>query len=435
MRLAILAAAAVTLLGLATTDRAGACSCAQIDPEERLKQVDAAVIGTVLSDDGKVGRIRVEHEFKVDLPAEIEVGTGDEESACELSLEPGRRIGLFLTRAKSGRWSSSLCDMVDPDDLPGAEERLPRPLGEGTAALVAYGSFSAGRVALLDGEGRPLAYGAGRGTAERLGVCPGSRHVVELVRDGARPSIAIRRVRDAAVVRQRRSPWRGNVSRVACGDPDGRKLFAVVGRRRSTSVAALEDGRPRTIHAGRYVGAELIAPYAILVRRRGADLLDLRTGRVRRLRGVRGHSESWALSPDGTRAAGIAPGFDRRDFAGAVMLVDLARRTRAIVRPAREDFTLTNAVLWLDDDRLLVAGDSRRLRLVDDALRTLRTFRSRLEPAGLVIAGGGVYGVDDETLRVAEGPDLAQRDLARLPARGISSLAALPDAPQVDVTP
>ena len=437
MRLAILAATALAIAGFATTDRAGACSCAGTPPEERFEEVDAAVIGTVISDDGKAGRIRVEHDFKVDLGEEISVPTGGDGANCGLDLEPGDRLGLFLTRDDDGGWTSSTCDTVDPDDLPGAAERLPRPLGEGTAALLAHGEFSAGRIALLDAEGRPLAYGAGEGTAAKVSVCPGSQHAVELVERRGGAWIALRRLRDAAVVRERRSPWRGNPDAVSCADPDGRTVFAVIGDRRSEGrIVALEEGRPRTIHRGTFTHAELVPGYAVLSRRGGAGLLDLRSGRLRRLRGVRGHGESWALSPDGTRLAGIAPGFDRRDFAGAVMLIDLRRRTRAIVRPSRESFALTNAVLWLDDHRLLVSGESRRLRLVDDALRPLRTFPSKLEPSELVVRDGRVYGIGgDHELHVAEGPDLTQRALGRLPADGLSSLVAVPGGAEVDVTP
>ena len=431
MRLAYVVAAVLAIFGFATTGGAGACSCRAIDPRERLEQVDAAVIGTVISDDGQRGRIRVEHEFKVDLAEEIEVPTTGEGADCGLSLEPGSRVGLFLTRADDGGWTSSSCDTVDPDDLPGAAERLPPPLGKGTAALLAFGSFSEGRMALLDAEGRPLAYGGGRGTAEAVSVCPGSRHAVELVSRAGSDWIVVRRLRDASVVREQRSPWRGNLAAVACDDADGRKVFGTVGRRRRTSIVLLQDRRPRTLHAGRF-DAELLAPYAILVRRRGADLLDLRSGRVRRLRGVRGSSESWTLSPDGSRAAGIAPGFDRRDLEGAVMIVELERPAPAIVRRSRDSFALTNTVLWLDDDRLLAGGESHRLRLLDRSLRPLRTFAPGLNPAGLVLDDGRIYGIHNETLHVAEGPDFTWRALARLPARGLSSLVAMPGGAEID---
>jgi hypothetical protein len=433
MRLCVLAATVLAILGFALTDRAGACSCAAIEPEERLKQVDAAVIGTVISDDGRRGRIRVEHDFKVDLGEEVVVPTSGEGPACGLDLEPGRRIGLFLTR-EDGRWTSSLCDTVDPDDLPGAEQRLPPPLGEGTAVLLAYGGFSAGRVAALDAEGRPLAYGAGRGRAGELHVCPGSQHAVEVVERGRRVWIAVRRLRDLAVVRERRSPWRGFPSEIACRDPEGRRLVAVVGRHGSARVVALEEGRVRTLHRGPLTQAEFAGDHAMLAGKRGVSLLDLATGRVRRLPRVRADSEQWAVSPDGRRAAGISPGFDRRDHEGALTVVRLSGPPRTVVRPLPGSFLFEGTVMWLDDDRLLLGGGGSPLRLYDGGLRPLRTYASRLEPVLLVLTGGSVYGVADG-LHVAEGPDFAVRVPTRMPAGGLSSLAAVPGGVQVDVTP
>jgi hypothetical protein len=431
----LVAVIALAALVVTAPPEAGACSCIGTDPEERLKQVDAAVIGTVVSDDGRRGRIRVEHDFKVDLGEEIVVPTSGDESACGLDLEAGSRIGLFLQRDERGRWTSSFCDTVDPDDLPGAAERLPPPLGEGTATLLAYGEFSGGRLAALDAEGRPLAYGAGEGATYGVSVCPGSQHAVELVQRGRTAWIAVRRLRDLAIVSERRSPWSGTLAAAACRDRDARRIVFAVGTRREGKVVALEDGRTRTLHRSRgHFETDLLGDHAILVARDGTRLLDLRSGAVRRLRGVPRDAEQWALSPDGTRAAGIAPGFFRRDSQGSLVLVDLDRRTRATVRVLRGSNLVEATVMWLGDDRLLFAGDSLHMRLLDGRLRPVRTLAGRMVPILLTLSEGRVYGID-EGLQVADPPGFVPRDLTRLPAAGLSSLTAIPGGAQVDVTP
>ncbi|HEX2084675.1 MAG TPA: hypothetical protein VHF89_03255 [Solirubrobacteraceae bacterium] len=432
MRLAVLAALALTILGFALTDRAEACSCLERTPHERYRDADAAVIGTVISDDGRVGRIRVEHDFKVELGDVVEVPTGGDGAICGLDLRPGERLGLFLTRTEGG-WTASTCDLIDPDDLPDAAKRLPTPLGSGTAVLLAYGSFSAGRVAALDAEGRPLAYGRGLGVTYALDVCPGSTHAVELVGHG-RQQLVVRRLRDLAVVRKQVAPWRDNVGAIACRDPEGRRLLVSVASRREARVLTFADRRSRTLHRGRFHGVELLGRYAILDDRRGASVLDVRTGRVRRLRGVRPATEQWALSPDGTRAAGIAPGFDRKDGEGGLAVVDLRRPRPAVTRRLRGTFLFEGTIVWLSRDRLLLGGGRTRLRLFDDRLRPLRAFRSRPAPVLLTLAGGRLYGAAGaEHLLVASPPGFAVRDLGPLPASGLTSLEAIPGGAEIRV--
>ncbi len=79
MRVALLLLSLVAVL-IATAPRdAAACSCAPGPTAERYQRADAAVIGTVISDDGRRGRIRVEddgrYEFQTMLPKPYTVPT------------------------------------------------------------------------------------------------------------------------------------------------------------------------------------------------------------------------------------------------------------------------------------------------------------------------------------------------------------------------
>src|ERR687893_701576 len=109
--LALIAFAAL----VATAPPAGACSCAYRSDEVRYRDADAAMIGTVVAVGEGTATLRVDHEFKVDLPAEI-VLENDQEDSCGLGIrEAGSDdVGLFLHRTDDG-WTASLCDSVDPD--------------------------------------------------------------------------------------------------------------------------------------------------------------------------------------------------------------------------------------------------------------------------------------------------------------------------------
>lgn len=435
-RLVLLALLAFGALVATAPPDAGACSCAYRSDEARYRAADAAVIGTVVAGDEERVTLRVDHEFKTDLPEQIVLPNG-ESPACGLDLEPGDdEVGLFLHRTTGGGWTASLCDYVDPDRLPGAEQRLPPPAGTGTAALLAYGGFSAGRVAALDAEGRPLAYGAGRGEAVQMSVCPRSRHAVELAVDDDGPLLARRRLRDLRVVHQARPPHARRSVDVTCLDEAGERLLVAVDRRRGDdAVAVLDRGRPRVIWRGRAQRMELDGGFAFVERkaRRGLLAVDAETGARWRLRGVRPLTESWTLSPDGTKVAAITPGGEQggRDEA-ALVVAELTGARRIVTRDLGLEW-LEATVLWLSDDRILFGGDSNFLRLYDAELRQLRRYGTRFTPVRLTLAGGRVYGIGSG-LEVAEGPEWAARVLGDLPARGLSELVGIPRGVAIDTT-
>jgi len=124
VRLRRLAIAAVVALGaLVSAGSAQACSCAQIAPEDSLRQADAAIVGKLIEviPRGELRadyRYRVQHVYKsgrgIRRGATISVRSATDSAACGLPEETDRRYGVLLSRAE-GRWTSGLCGVLSPE--------------------------------------------------------------------------------------------------------------------------------------------------------------------------------------------------------------------------------------------------------------------------------------------------------------------------------
>jgi hypothetical protein len=119
-RLAI--AAVVGLGALVFTGSAQACSCAQVAPEDSLRQADAAIVGKLIEaiprgDLRADYRYRVQHVYKsgqgIRRGVVISVRSATDSAACGLPEETDRRYGVLLSRTE-GRWTSSLCGVLTP---------------------------------------------------------------------------------------------------------------------------------------------------------------------------------------------------------------------------------------------------------------------------------------------------------------------------------
>ena len=173
---------AVTLILVAATaagvDQAGACSCAGLDPRDRLAEGEPAVVGEVVSRRAVEGRpfdsvyeytVRVEADFNSALGPEVVITSGTSSGACGFTWEVGQRVGAFLYR-EAGAWSTNLCSLVEPAELERALDPYPRPRGHGRVALLAGGSFANARLMALDRAGRVLGYGFGGGDVTDISV-------------------------------------------------------------------------------------------------------------------------------------------------------------------------------------------------------------------------------------------------------------------------
>ena len=420
-------AALLAPLALATAvgvDRAGACSCAAVDPRDWLAAGRTAVIGEVTAgrrvetpSEGPVQEytLRVERGFNASLAPVISIRTGSNQGSCGFTLEVGDRVAAFLSR-RDGAWNTSLCALTDPAELVAATVPYPRARGQGRVALLSGGSFASARLMALDQRGRVLAYGFGRGDVERISVCPGSRYAVELVRQGARSRAAVRDLRSMRVVRSLALP--ASAVELSCGDRRGRAIHAAA----LGYSGAYPRGRLRVLRAapGRTVAVATLGGDAVAFGRttayvggeRGVSAVDLATGGVRALTRLK-NADELALSPDGTRLAvnGTRRGVRLVDSAGGRLLA----RVRG-GRPA-----------WVGRSRLLVRG-SGRPRLYDRNLRPLRRLDG-FWALGEARSGRRVFGVSGRRLVAVGLKSGRRRQVAVLPDPDTHTLVAIPGSP------
>ena len=277
-------------------DLARACSCAGIDPRDRLAEGEAAVIGKVTasktaetSPSGQIVEytVQVERAFNASLGEEVRVRGETNEGICGFTWKVGERVGAFLTR-NGEHWTTGLCSLVSPRDLTAATKAYPRARGHGRLALLAGGNFAGARVMALGRDGRILGYGFGGGSADEIAVCPGARRAVELVRGPGRSSlVAVRDLRTLRVLRSLPAP--PDTIALRCADRSGRKVFAgevsyprphPLGMAR---IVRLARGGPRRIAAVPGDTVALTATAGYVAGRFWLRTVDLSTGAARRL--------------------------------------------------------------------------------------------------------------------------------------------------------
>jgi hypothetical protein len=417
----------VSSMLLVSANGASACSCAIGDPRDRLAEVDAAFVGTlvekkVLESTRTVNTFRVEEALKGELGETVDVHSG---SACGLEVRKRATVGIFLTQS-AGSWRSGLCDQVDPDDLRAAAAPPPEPQGTGPIAMLVGGSFGDARVLAVDIAGRTVGYGRGNGAVFYLSVCPGSQRAVEIV-DGER--LAVRNLGSLHVERERALPF-GRLRKpvaVLCRDrAAGDVLVFSTNHKEPERSARLLHVTPsgvRTLWKGTALGAWLGRCSAYLVTGTSPNeivRLDFDSGRTRLLRSVpRGIYGSLAPSPDGTMLAAVAP--------SRVVLLDLNARP-ARVRTVRSGAGAAE-VVWIDDGRLAWLpkdGEDADARVYDTDLRPLSRFGG-WGAADSVLLGHDAFGLgplgEVLTAPLPHGP---VRAVQRLPSPEVYVIVALP---------
>lgn len=290
MRL-ILATVAACLLATAP---AHACSCAYGSPGERLREAQAAFIGTIVSVrdkevDGYPSRVldvRVDEQLKGRLPERIEMTTGQGGGDCGL-VEPraGQRIAQYVFRNRPP-YEASICADEDPAVMRRAARPFPPISSTQVPRVVIGGALGAdATLAALDARLRPVAVLRTGAVVSAVAVCPGARRVAVLRGD----RIEVRRLPDLGAVRfvgRARDAYG-----VGCLDAAGRHVpavrsgvlagrFLVQGAGARVRVRDFVTDRVRTIRAR---PGDLLAgsPDGRLVAgTRG--ILDLRTGRLHR---------------------------------------------------------------------------------------------------------------------------------------------------------
>lgn len=107
---------------------ASACSCAPIEPGERLADGDPAFTGRVISrrrndstprlrgDETFTYVFRVGHSFNRRHRKRLRLTAGSQSAACGVLFRKGERVGAFVYR-NGGQLTTNLCSIADPDEL------------------------------------------------------------------------------------------------------------------------------------------------------------------------------------------------------------------------------------------------------------------------------------------------------------------------------
>jgi len=342
-----------------------------------LGRAPAALVGTVEARDAAANgslsyTIRVERAVKGSFGERVTVHSGL--TSCQVSLETGARVGLFLNPGASGEWTASACGVVDPDALLAAA-KLPAPGGTPrfVAAVRAPGTDAVG----LTAAGRPAAYGLPqRGSTTVQASCGGrvvaaakryvySRGLPNLDAFGA-VQVPLRDV--LALGCSGRTIWAaGSDGLVSIRGTDVRVL-----RRFKASAVAIDGAR-----------AYAATPGAVKV-------VTLTTNH---LKTVRHHGQFAQLSVSGGRVAG------RLKAGGGAILSGASSRA-------------AGPLTWLDRSHLL---DGRRGLVLDARLRPVR--RVNVKGTVLAVEGGAAYVGDGNIVRRLPRGGKRATEFARLPGK------------------
>ena len=113
---------------------------AQPPRSDRRRVRRTAVERRDLGDGRAIFTFSVERRVKGAIGETVDVESASEQRRVRARDAVGSRIGLFLER-RAGRWTSSLCWQVSPEDLLAAAQPLPPPNGRGPTTLLVAGRF------------------------------------------------------------------------------------------------------------------------------------------------------------------------------------------------------------------------------------------------------------------------------------------------------
>ncbi len=428
MRLFVAGVLAATAVVAATATPAHACSCAMPDPRSLLTQSDGAFVGRLLArrdaGDGRaIFTFRVERRVKGALGTTVDVESATDGAACGLETTVGARIGLFLER-RDGRWTSSLCWQVSPEDLLAAVRPLPPPNGRGPLKLLLAGRFGPMRLLALDAQGRTLAYGRGVGSVLRLSVCPGARRAAEAVYlPGGTVQVAIRSLPRLRIVRRQvlTAPPGTSLTSLRCETADGARLLvfhAAADRPERSRLERLSSVRRVVLWRGSAIGATLTERTAfVLGGMRGTTLVavDTRTGAARIVGRIPAPSNGLVANAAGTVLAGLT-------FRDGSPRPTLFRVRLSPLRIVSTETPEQGDLAFVDGQRIaLLAGGGSRARIYTPGLRVATRFRWSAYRSTVVASTA--YGVgDDARLFAAPLPAGPERVLRRLPGPSVGEI-------------
>ena len=423
MRLFLAGVVAGVAVVAATANPAYACSCVIPDPRTLLAQTDGAFVGRLtarrdLGDGRALFTFHVERRVKGAIGSTVEVESASNGAACGLETTIGARIGLFLER-RAGRWTSSLCWQVTPEDLLAAAQPLPPPNGGGPTTLLVAGRFGPARLLALDDRGRTLAYGHGPGSVLQLSACPGSRRMAEVVQRENGTRVVVRELPGLRFVRQRPvTPQVGTtVAAFRCETADGGRLLlfhASTSRPTGARLERLSGARSTTVWRGSAIGAALTDGHAYVASgQQGTRLLavDLRTRAVLALGRIPPSPNGPVAGPEG-QLAGQTYSDIRRPLLFRVRLDPFAVVTTRLVGPGDLSFAGRRRLVFLP-------SGGGRARVYTPALDVASSFAWTAYRSTSV--GGTAWGVGfNGRLHRAPLPSGPERVIRRLPGPNVS---------------
>lgn len=386
----MLAAAQLVFMAALTGPSAVACSCAEFTVQSALGEGDAAFVGAAVDreegdatgfDTAVRWTFEVSTVVKGELPAMLDVWSGQGDADCGAVFELGEPVGVVLRR-QGDRYTTNTCGGVWlPDELraPGA---LVAPTGSGPVALLATGRTGDAIIASYDASGSLAAWGLGGVDDElsHLRVCPGSRVLVGMTLDRQGVTRLVRRdVATLAVIGSAALPDRPPDSwphltdnrGFECTSPDGDVTFLVsasgYGDGPADNVVVWVDGDMTMMHSVEdafafAVTPELVSAYVVTgqdgtavevitladgTRRPFAELPDGVGGRVLAVDDTTGRLAVIGTSNPSSTSRGDPAAPDDR-----LVAYDPAGNVLTSVELSRQG--LVDRVGWLDRDRLIV---------------------------------------------------------------------------------
>ena len=386
MRAALLGALLSLIVGVGT---AHACSCVRAHPANMLSQAQAAIVGVVETRDaGPNGAlsyaVRVERALKGTFDERVTVHSGL--TSCQVSLQVGARVGLFLHAGALGEWTGSTCGLVDPDALLAAAD-LPAP--RGSARFVAAVQSPATDAIALTASGKPAGYALPQGTMAQA-RCGG--RLVAAGRSGGKLRVFSRGLPGLDAFGAVTIPLR-NVLALGC---TGQTIWAA-GTDGLVKVRGTQVQRVRRIDAS---AATIAGGRAYFATRGAVKVVTLATNR---LRTVRHKGQFGQLSVNDGRVAGYL------QTGGAAILSGATNRRAGLLT-------------WLDGRHLL---DSTRGLVLDTRLRTVRRG---VKGTVLAVEDGAAYVAQGNVVRRLKSGATRATVFARLPGKVVALTVTPPTA-------
>lgn len=359
---AFLLAVALSLVAAAS---AHGCACVAISPGQKLRDADAAFVGTVASfrDEGasRIYTVEVAKVYKgaVGPTAEVRGGNPDDGtgSDCDEAFAVGGEAGGYF-KGPPQEWFVGTCNRATRQELDRAAEEAgtageppPRP------SFIARGPFDGRPFATTDAMGRAIAYAPARsGSTGALSACPGGDHLLD--------GVTIRRTSDLEAVGTLGDGDGGAPAQVRCLSADGQVAVGFTASRDGArgTLVRLTPGAARPLAKGPWAMAALGSRRSALAAIHPAGTLvvvDNATGSRRVVRRARRACVDLELSPGERRVAETVSG---RPVTQA-LVHDLARRRALRRRVEGHD------LVWFRRDRIAVVGYDNHARVYDARLR------------------------------------------------------------------